>query len=447
MRQVRDSGLSFHAIVKSNVRITQPRGDVILEGRLADVNLAISDIKDAVAESVCDASDLRNHVNGSSTSADWDKNDPMAGKQRSAFVTKDTDRDQLTVTDKHQIVDNSHHATASATLEMCKSVDKHVWHYIALKYPDMHRHWEQTLAPSLNTTTKVIEITGQLQDVINFDEWHKRHDLMSVVQRIIEVPSNIDVDLLKRLVDSSEAAEFGVCIRLFNSREMECIGKERDIDGLLSWLNVALRDFKEHKVAGFTADLEDSARVNGSVKTQEGTNMAVNVSPPVNSPVADAGPVAHKRPIIIHADQERLKFKTAESRLEVEVLKGDLTRQKSHAIVNPANKHLLHHGGAAKAIQTAAGQALINECKDYIRKHKELPTSAVMHTTSGKLPRPINYVIHTCGPNARDYPDDKRCLELLKKTFLNCFTYANDTLHVQSLALPAISSGIILILQ
>jgi len=457
VRQIRDSGLKFHTIVKRAVTVTQAREDVVLEGRLEDVNLAISDIKDALAELVRGTLDSWNHVNGSSSSAvdrsseklnpDGAQNDRMAGRQRSTFVRMDTDHDQVTSADKHQSVNNIHPVTAAANLEKHQSqieIDEHIWHYIAFKYPDMYKHWEQTLLVSPNTSTKVIDIAGQLQDVVNFAEFYKKHDLTSVVRRVIKVGSDVDVNRLKILVDSSEAGKFGVCVQFVRSTEMECIGKERDTDGFISWLRAALRDFKEHKVNG--SDVEDSARVNASVPIQEKRNMAVKVSSHVNSPDASASSVTHKTPVIIHTGQGRLKFKTAESQLDVEVLQGNLIQQQSQVIVNPANKLLLHNGGAAKAIQTAAGRMLITECKEYIRMHKELPTSEVMHTTAGKLPRPINFVIHACGPNARDYPDDKQCLQLLEKTFLNCFMHANDVLCVQSIALPAISSGTIFVL-
>jgi len=448
---IRDYGLKFDTIVKRDrhVTINHAHGDVILEGQLVDVNSAVSDIKDAVSRSVRIAFDSWNRVNGSFTAAvdrsadklnpEVARNDLMAGRLR-PVVNMDVNGGQMTAAGRNHHVDYCHPVASSASLEGHESpveIHEHVWRYISVIYPDMYRHWEQTLVPRLNSRRKTIEITGQVQEVINFNEWFMRHDLMAVVQRVINVHSSIDTNLL---VGSSEADKFGVYATLASSTEMECIGRQNDIDGFIAWLKVALH---EHKANGFSDDVEDSTYVNGSRRR----NIAVNDSSHVNSPVASVSSETHKRPFVLHRDQDRLKFKTAESQLEVEVLQGDLTKQKTKVIVNPANKFLLHGGGAAKAIQTAAGIELIRECKDYIRKHKELPTSGVMHTTSGMLPRPIDYVIHACGPNARDHPDDKQCHFLLEKTFLNCFTYANDTLHMQSLALPAISSGIIRVLQ
>lgn len=451
MRHFRDCGLKFHTVVKNgNVTIIEAHSDVILEGKWMDVDLAINDIRDAVAKSLCGASDTWNHVSGSPTSAvdsslnkldpDVVRDDFIAGKQTSA--TMDIDRDQMKATDIHQIANSSCHIMASAGPEMHESqleIDEYIWHYIAFRYSSMCEHWKQTLKLRRGMSARMIEITGKQQDVINFNEWFKTHDLMSVRQRVIEIPSSIDVNALKALVDSSKAAEFGVHVRLSSSRDLECIGKASDINGLISWLKVALDNIAEHKDTRSSADVEENA--------QDGCNVVGNVSSHVNSTVAGGSPVTYSQANIVHAGKERLKFKTAKSQLEVEVLNGDLTRQKSEVIVNPANKYLLHSGGAAKAIQSAAGSLLLNECKDYIRRHKELRTSTVMHTTAGNLPRPIKHVIHACGPNARDYPDDRQCLQLLEKTFLSCFRYANDILRVQSLALPAISSGITIFLH
>jgi len=449
VRQVQRCGLNFHTIIKSGVTVTEDDGNVTLTGRWTDVNSAINDIKDVIAERLCGAFDSLSHVNGSASRAVDRRSgkpdevgaelDLMADQRRSASVTMNAGRDQVTAADRDQSLENIHPVKASASSEVCErqiEIDEHIWHYIKFNYPDVYKHWEQTLSLRLNTSAEVIEIMGQMQDVINFSEWCKRHDLISVTRRVMEVHSDIDVNRLKILADSSQAARFGVCVRFLDSTNMELIGKAGDIDNLISWLRESLHDFKGHRMTEPESNAEYSARMNGSNSADNGTFR-------VNSPVAGARHVMCKRPVILYTDQERLKFRTAEGQVDVEVLNGDLTRQKSEAIVNPANSYLLHAGGAARAIQNAAGYTLISECKDYIRKHRQLPTSEVMHTTAGKLPRPINYVIHACGPNARDCPDDKRCRNLLEKTFMNCFVYANDTLHVRSLSLPAISSGTI----
>jgi len=137
-----------------------------------------------------------------------------------------------------------------------------------------------------------------------------------------------------------------------------------------------------------------------------------------------------------------LKFATPLTDLAVDVSVGDSTAEDTEVIVNPANRYLWHGAGAAKAIATAAGPELISQCTEFIKAYEMLPIAHVTHTSAGNLPRPIKYVIHAVGPNAKETPDRELCLELLKATFLNCLLYANDVLCAKSIAMPAISSGL-----
>jgi O-acetyl-ADP-ribose deacetylase len=123
--------------------------------------------------------------------------------------------------------------------------------------------------------------------------------------------------------------------------------------------------------------------------------------------------------------------------LNINILQGDITKQKSDAIVNAANGLLQHNGGVAKAIADAVGDELRDECEQYVRNYGALRTSQVMHSTSGRLRNNVKYVIHAVGP----MNGDTDCEALLHQTFLNCLRYANNTLRLNSISIPAISSG------
>ena len=127
--------------------------------------------------------------------------------------------------------------------------------------------------------------------------------------------------------------------------------------------------------------------------------------------------------------------------VRVEVYQGDLVDESVDAIVNPANSHLRHGSGAARAIADAAGLQLQQECDDFIRQHQRLSVTEVMHTSAGKLKPKIKHVIHAVGPRAAQFPDTVQLLRALRETFINCLQYADVELHISSVSLPAISSG------
>ena len=112
---------------------------------------------------------------------------------------------------------------------------------------------------------------------------------------------------------------------------------------------------------------------------------------------------------------------------------GDITEQTTDAIVNAANSHLAHGGGVAAAIAQKAGKQLI----DASNNAPEIPTGQVFTTTAGNLS--AKYVIHAVGPIWRGggYNED----QLLHQAVINSLREA-DRLKLQSISLPAISTGI-----
>ena len=115
----------------------------------------------------------------------------------------------------------------------------------------------------------------------------------------------------------------------------------------------------------------------------------------------------------------------------LEVVQGDITVQKTDAIVNAANKALAPGGGVAGAIHRAAGPKLWEECK----------TLGGCETGEAKVTKgyelPAAYVVHTVGPV---YGQDRDSDRLLAQAYSNSLKCADQT-GLKSISFPALSTG------
>jgi O-acetyl-ADP-ribose deacetylase (regulator of RNase III) len=122
----------------------------------------------------------------------------------------------------------------------------------------------------------------------------------------------------------------------------------------------------------------------------------------------------------------------------IEVIVGDITRQRVDVIVNAANTTLLGGGGVDGAIHAEGGPQILKECHEIrrIRFPQGLPTGEAVLTTAGRLP--ARHVIHTVGPITRigQEPD----AALLAACYRNCLALAAEN-NLRSIAFPAISTG------
>jgi O-acetyl-ADP-ribose deacetylase len=118
------------------------------------------------------------------------------------------------------------------------------------------------------------------------------------------------------------------------------------------------------------------------------------------------------------------------------IVQGDLTTERVDAIVNAANAHLQHGGGVAWAIARRGGDVIQRESDAWVRKYGPLTHDKAAFTLAGDLP--CRYVIHVVGPVWSDSGDDDRKLAQAVRAALACA----DELGLESLALPAISTGI-----
>lgn len=118
----------------------------------------------------------------------------------------------------------------------------------------------------------------------------------------------------------------------------------------------------------------------------------------------------------------------------IEIVMGDITKQRTDAIVNAANNRLTPGGGVSGAIHRAAGKELWNECK----KLGGCKTGEAKITKGYNLP--AKYVIHTVGP-VYGREGKERSAELLKSCYENSLMLALQN-GIKSISFPAISTGI-----
>ncbi|KAM4561061.1 protein mono-ADP-ribosyltransferase PARP9 [Fundulus diaphanus] len=130
------------------------------------------------------------------------------------------------------------------------------------------------------------------------------------------------------------------------------------------------------------------------------------------------------------------------SGVKMSVWKADLTTFSADAVVNAANEHLQHYGGLAQALSTAGGPQIQKESADYVQKNGKLKTGEAVVLDAGSLP--YKKVIHAVGPELDKHhsqSDFRKAKPLLEKAIWSILNKV-DECHLESVAIPAISSGL-----
>lgn len=126
-----------------------------------------------------------------------------------------------------------------------------------------------------------------------------------------------------------------------------------------------------------------------------------------------------------------------ETHQKIKLVKGDITKIKTDAIVNAANSSLMGGGGVDGAIHRAGGLAILEECRKIVARQGGCKPGEAVITTGGNLP--AKYVVHTVGPVWNGGMNNEE--QKLANCYLNSLKLAAEN-NVKTIVFPNISTGI-----
>jgi len=121
----------------------------------------------------------------------------------------------------------------------------------------------------------------------------------------------------------------------------------------------------------------------------------------------------------------------------IKVVKVDITELNVDVIVNPANSSLLGGSGVDGLIHRKSGKKVLEECRKIRNRQGKCKTGNAVITSAGNLPS--KYIIHTVGPV---WCGGQKSEEILLAKCYEESMKITNTLEIQSIAFPSISTGI-----
>lgn len=123
--------------------------------------------------------------------------------------------------------------------------------------------------------------------------------------------------------------------------------------------------------------------------------------------------------------------------MDIQIVKGDITKVSVDVIVNAANTSLMGGGGVDGAIHRAGGKSILDECIAIRNSQGGCKVGEAVITTGGDLR--AKKVIHTVGPKWNGGRSNEP--ELLRSCYVKSLELA-ETIEFRSIAFPNISTGI-----
>lgn len=122
--------------------------------------------------------------------------------------------------------------------------------------------------------------------------------------------------------------------------------------------------------------------------------------------------------------------------MTISLVRGDITREETDAIVNAANSSLMGGGGVDGAIHRAGGPSIKEECRQIVALEGRLPPGKAVITGGGNLK--ARFVIHTVGPIWRGGTGNEEAV--LASAYRSSLELA-EQYEIGSIAFPSVSTG------